>query len=602
MSSPGMSKADYLKRYLSNDELPKEEKKKKRRKIKTPKESKLRIIDDDIDLKELRVNQASEELFDDAPTVADVVDERPKHVQLLEQYRKNSRWKVLGEDDEDGTSALDYGVIATRASHHDSDRDVTSSVGGKSKENSRSKLLEKRSGVQNETKRHNPDQSPIRHMIDSPINKRVRNSTDQLSPRNHSNRHDSGSDNSPPRNHSNRHDSGSDNSPPRNHSNRHDSGSDYSPPRNHSNRHDSGSDNSPPRNHSNRHDSGSDNSPPRNHSKRYESRGMRKMVSSASVDHGGSPPARALLSGGLHRPLSDSSPPGRDQSNIPSKSGINGHLSDPHTPQNLNPSEKKSNSSESDLSPPRLGKRSSPPYKRTSPDQSPPRKKRAMLISPCERDGESKKAKKTLGGAKAGLSTAQEMKDETQKLREKENKSFQMIGSELLGKNSKTVFRDKETGRRRNLKEEEERKQEEEKRKEETNKKYQRWGKGVKQQADREARLEDDLHEASKPLARYADDKDLDKMLREEERADDPMLAYIQSQKKKVEDKCEKSKRNELPRYKGPAPPPNRYNIPPGYRWDGVNRSNGFENKIFASLANKKATQELAYKWSTEDM
>jgi pre-mRNA-splicing factor CWC26 len=56
------------------------------------------------------------------------------------------------------------------------------------------------------------------------------------------------------------------------------------------------------------------------------------------------------------------------------------------------------------------------------------------------------------------------------------------------------------------------------------------------------------------------------------------------------------------PRYNGPAGPPNRFNIVPGHNWDGVDRSSGFEKKLFESKNAKKAMEEEAYKWSVSDM
>jgi pre-mRNA-splicing factor CWC26 len=49
----------------------------------------------------------------------------------------------------------------------------------------------------------------------------------------------------------------------------------------------------------------------------------------------------------------------------------------------------------------------------------------------------------------------------------------------------------------------------------------------------KEQEIDDMLYEMNKPLARYQDDEDLDKLLRERERAEDPMLDYIRKQKER---------------------------------------------------------------------
>ncbi len=54
--------------------------------------------------------------------------------------------------------------------------------------------------------------------------------------------------------------------------------------------------------------------------------------------------------------------------------------------------------------------------------------------------------------------------------------------------------------------------------------------------------------------------------------------------------------------YKGPKPKPNRFGIPPGYRWDGVDRGNGFEDKVLTMLYSRGVKKENHYKWSCSDM
>jgi len=92
---------------------------------------------------------------------------------------------------------------------------------------------------------------------------------------------------------------------------------------------------------------------------------------------------------------------------------------------------------------------------------------------------------------------------------------------------------------------------------------------------------------------RTVDDEDLNTALRARERWGDPMAM---AGKKKDPNAVER------PKYRGPPPPPNRFNIPPGYRWDGVDRSNGFEAKLITRSTSKAAQELEAYLWSVQDM
>lgn len=61
----------------------------------------------------------------------------------------------------------------------------------------------------------------------------------------------------------------------------------------------------------------------------------------------------------------------------------------------------------------------------------------------------------------------------------------------------------------------------------------------------------DDVYEMNKPLARYKDDEDLDAMMKDRDRAGDPMLAFLQ--KKKVQQDVVSGKKGIRPTTMGSA-------------------------------------------------
>jgi len=247
----------------------------------------------------------------------------------------------------------------------------------------------------------------------------------------------------------------------------------------------------------------------------------------------------------------------------------------------------------------------SPPQKiKTEPIEVPKRKllpgdKKGKYLIPAKRNNSgAERMTKTLDGKTAGLQSVQQLVKENEEFQKREEDLFKNMSSDVSGANATAIMRDRKTGKIRDLQKEAQERKEKEKKEEENKEKYSRWGKGLKQVEDYEDKLSQDLHEMNKPLARYADDEDLEKYLKEQEREGDPMLAYIRKKKKK---KAVESGKPIKPQYEGEFMP-NRFGIVPGHRWDGVDRSNGYEKKWFEVQNSKRAQQEEIYKWSTEDM
>mmetsp|Transcript_11439 Transcript_11439/g.27302 ORF Transcript_11439/g.27302 Transcript_11439/m.27302 type:complete len:496 (+) Transcript_11439:30-1517(+) len=129
----------------------------------------------------------------------------------------------------------------------------------------------------------------------------------------------------------------------------------------------------------------------------------------------------------------------------------------------------------------------------------------------------------------------------------------------------------------------------------------------VQQQAQR-ATAEEMAILRESSFARYQDDDRLENIRRNEIREGDPMVQYS-SKKKSKKGPSSSSPQDQLqdtipskPVYKGPPAKPNRYGIRPGYRWDGIDRGNGFEDKLLAQKYSSNLKKEEAYRYRSADM
>ena len=210
-------------------------------------------------------------------------------------------------------------------------------------------------------------------------------------------------------------------------------------------------------------------------------------------------------------------------------------------------------------------------------------------------DGEEVDGPMMASGAMAGLQTADQVTTALKRKEKAERKAMEAAGLDPTGKAQETIYRDA-SGRIINVAmkraeirakaEEEERKQQEEL----------EARKGDVQRREKEERKRE-LDEAKvMGVARYADDTQMNDELKERERWNDPMAQLIASKKNSKGGKSRGGGKT----YQG-AFEPNRYGIRPGWRWDGVDRGNGFERRWFSARNKKKDRDELEYHWQMDE-
>ncbi|ORX99468.1 hypothetical protein K493DRAFT_279626 [Basidiobolus meristosporus CBS 931.73] len=220
----------------------------------------------------------------------------------------------------------------------------------------------------------------------------------------------------------------------------------------------------------------------------------------------------------------------------------------------------------------------------------PPSTKRR--ISPSPEIPSISDGPKMSNGASVGLQSAESLKADLDRRQLEIHKAFNQMDPSVSGQHAETVYRDK-SGKKISLSAQRAELANQRRKEEEEQAKLMEWGKGLVQRQEAIVKRNQEEMEKNKPLARYKDDVELNEELRSKDRWNDPAAGFLTKSKKS---------KTKWPVYQGPPAPPNRFGIPPGYRWDGVDRSNGFEKEFFQRKYSKNSMAEEAYKWSTEDM
>jgi pre-mRNA-splicing factor CWC26 len=122
------------------------------------------------------------------------------------------------------------------------------------------------------------------------------------------------------------------------------------------------------------------------------------------------------------------------------------------------------------------------------------------------------------------------------------------------------------------------------------------WGGGLKSEQKKE-------EISSKSFTIAVDDEDRERKLKEQHRWGDPMAGFVSSSAAKGgSKKSKKSKKTLNLEYTGVIRTPNRFGIKPGVNWDGVDRSNHWEEKLFLQRNKLGVSKQNRFNYEQNDL
>ncbi|TMS39600.1 hypothetical protein L596_006098 [Steinernema carpocapsae] len=310
--------------------------------------------------------------------------------------------------------------------------------------------------------------------------------------------------------------------------------------------------------------------------------------------------------------------PKRDSDDDPSPPRRRRHDSD----DDASPHRRRRNDSPDDASPPRRRNRHdsdmdvSPPRRRRHDSASPPRRRRhdsggnrspdrrrrrhdsdKDVIPPRKRrnDPEADREPPRWRRDSPEVKRRRESPDRRERIAQGPSKEMPKEVADD-GRNAETVYRTKMTGRNRANPELDEKKARESEKQAKLDELYKsKFNKGMKQVREREEKLAEMAELVKEDFTRYADNTKMNEHLKDQLLEDDPMYKKMVGLRRNAKVKTGTA----VPIYQG-GWPPNRFSIRPGYRWDGVDRSNGFEAKISLQANRKKAEESEYYRIAQE--